>query len=449
MAMMLKLTSFVAILAILADASPQPKNGVFAQTEAIPLAEHEPILAQTFNHNQQRHGLRSSHSISLTRFSQANKREKEHLKSRHIEMRAGSYALSSVMHKTCYYGKIKVGHPPQILTVVFDTGSGNLIIPSTKCQDRACTMHKQFEATNSRTALNIQADGTEVGDGSGRDQLTVTFGTGEITGIFLRDEVCIGNLCSKMDFVGSTHETAEPFSSFSFDGVLGLALPEMTQGKGFSLMDNLVSDGMLQNPVFSVFLSDSDAEESEITFGNVKRDHMASDMFWVPVSKKSGYWQVHMEDIALNNEQQNLCEDCEVAVDTGTSMLAGPSKVISKLEARVGVKADCSNFHQLPNLGFVLNGRVLNLEPEDYVDNSNLCSVSFMSLDVPPPNGPLFILGDPFLRKFYSAYDREKNMVGFAPAKHSGTPVSKSSALLVALNGPGSLTRKTNFLSKK
>eukprot|EP00933_Yihiella_yeosuensis_P081137 TRINITY_DN94689_c0_g1_i1.p1 TRINITY_DN94689_c0_g1~~TRINITY_DN94689_c0_g1_i1.p1 ORF type:complete len:436 (-),score=83.20 TRINITY_DN94689_c0_g1_i1:141-1448(-) len=429
---------FASAAAIAACASAEPHT-VLTQTEAVPLAAHEPILAQTYDHHQ--HGMRSSHSIAL------KQRTREKYQGSHmLKMRAGSYALSSVMHKTAYYGQIKVGQPAQALTVVFDTGSGNLMIPSTKCHDQACKIHKQFDPDDSTTASNTQADGTKVEPGQPRDQLTVTFGTGEITGIFLKDDVCIGNICAKMNFIGATHETTEPFSSFGFDGVLGLALPEMTQGKGFSLMDNLVDDGMLQHPIFSVFLSDSDAEESEITFGNVKNEHMAADMFWVPVSKKTGYWQVRMEDIALNNEQQNLCEDCEVAVDTGTSMLAGPSDVISKLERLVGAKSDCSNFRKLPDLGFVLHGRVLNLKPEDYIDNSNGCSVSFMSLDVPPPNGPLFILGDPFLRKFYSAYDRSKNMVGFAPAVHAGTPTSQSSALLVSLNGPGAV-RKSRFLS--
>lgn len=90
----------------------------------------------------------------------------------------------------------------------------------------------------------------------------------------------------------------------------------------------------------------------------------------------------------------------------------------------------------------------MNLKPAEYVDNSGgYCSLSLMSLDVPPPNGPLFIFGDPFLRKFYSAYDRHSERVGFAVARHIGIPDEKSQALLVSLNGAGEVSRGKGFLA--
>jgi len=339
-----------------------------------------------------------------------------------------------VVHKTAYYGQVEVGTPKQKFTVVFDTGSGNLMIPSTYCKSHACTMHRRFDRRKSATAEDIEADGTSSRKGASRDQITVTFGTGEISGVFLRDDVCIGNLCTNMHFVAAVSETEDPFASFNFDGVLGLALNPMAQSEEFNLMDHMVKSKSLKSPIFSVFLSDSDMERSEITFGDIKQEHMTTEMFWAPVSKDTGYWQVQIEDITIDNKKQNLCSNCQVAVDTGTSQLAGPTDVINDLSSRLNVKSDCSNYKRLPNLGFVVGDNIMNLEPREYVDKGpDGCEVSLMALDVPPPNGPLFIFGDPFLRKYYTSYDLKNKRVGFSTARHMDLSSDAAASFIVPM----------------
>merc|ERR1719174_21906 len=101
----------------------------------------------------------------------------------------------------------------------------------------------------------------------------------------------------------------------------------------------------------------------------------------------------------------------------------------------LGAKSDCSNYQKLPKLGFQIGNRVLNLKPDDYMDSSTSdCSFSLMALDVPPPKGPLFIFGDPFLRRFVTIFDRTGPRVGFAVAKHSddSTPAAE---LISHING--------------
>lgn len=328
-----------------------------------------------------------------------------------------------------YYGQVSVGSPPQTFLVVFDTGSGNLLLPSKECTDEACSNHKRYDAGLSATSMQVAfadkptqpvaADGT-------RDIVTITFGTGEMSGVYVRDNICMGasNICSKVNFVAATDESDEPFSLVPFDGILGLSLPQMAEGPAFSVLDQLVGAGVLQESLFAVFFG-NDGEESQITFGQYNPDNIMSEIFWAPVTVE-GYWQVQMEDMMIGDEHQAVCtgpRKCQVAVDTGTSLLAGPSEVVHMLIAGLQVAEDCSNFHTLPDLKFVVEGHVLSLSAEDYVTQSaNGCTLGLMSLDIPPPKGPLFIFGDPFLRKYYTVYDRKNVRVGFAVARHKEAP---------------------------
>lgn len=204
--------------------------------------------------------------------------------------------------------------------------------------------------------------------------------------------------------------------------MLGLGRTSIAVGKSFSMMERLTSANSLRQPIFSVFLSDSDQEASEVTFGAYKQEHMASELFWVGVTQSSGYWEVQISDITFDGKPQQICKDCKVAVDTGTSMLAGPTDVIRKLRSKLNVSPSCNNYRSLPKLGFIVGGRVLDLAPKEYVHKvmSEFCWDALMTLDVPPPKGPLFILGIPFLQKYYTVYDHAQGKIGFAVAKHAG-----------------------------
>eukprot|EP00913_Durusdinium_trenchii_P027999 g26250.t1 len=129
-------------------------------------------------------------------------------------------------------------------------------------------------------------------------------------------------------------ETEQPFGLVPFDGIFGLGLPQMSQAPHFNVLDCMIRDKVLKKNLFSVFLAADDKEESEISFGEYKPSRMAGELFWVPVSHP-GYWQVEMQDVTINDQPQELCNGrCQAAVDTGTSLLAGPSDVVGALIQR-------------------------------------------------------------------------------------------------------------------
>merc|ERR1719388_671249 len=122
--------------------------------------------------------------------------------------------------------------------------------------------------------------------------------------------------------------------------------------------------------------------------------------------------------------------------------------MVDKLSDKVGAKGDCSNFAMLPRVGFKLGNKVLNLEPDDYMDKGEGdCSFSLMALDVPPPKGPLFIFGDPFLRRFVTIYDRSGPKVGFAVAKHGGMDSMMANQIISKVGGQAQAGQSTEAAS--
>lgn len=338
-------------------------------------------------------------------------------------LRLQPHSSQKAAHASEYFGTVSIGSPPQDFCVIFDTGSGNLFVPSMQCDDKSCTNHKRFNLSLSSSAVDIaftEKPDEAVGDDGDRDVVNLAYGTGQVSGVIVKDTVCVGRICAQANFVSATEESDEPFNRAINDGILGLGLPQLSENERFNIFGAMIREKRLKANIFSVFLGASDDEESEITFGDFKAEHMVGEIFWAPITKQ-GYWQVGLDDVTIRNEKQKLCTaKCQAIVDTGTSLLAGPSDIMNALIDRLNVASDCSNYDTLPSLGFAVAGSILNLQPEDYVDRSGgECSVSLMTQDTPPPDGPLFIFGDPLLRKYYTVFDSEKLRVGFALARHS------------------------------
>eukprot|EP00927_Polykrikos_kofoidii_P017952 TRINITY_DN18243_c0_g1_i1.p1 TRINITY_DN18243_c0_g1~~TRINITY_DN18243_c0_g1_i1.p1 ORF type:complete len:627 (-),score=79.77 TRINITY_DN18243_c0_g1_i1:32-1798(-) len=375
------------------------------------------------------------------------------------------------LHVSEYYGRVSIGSPPQVFDMVFDTGSGNIVVPTAKCTDEACQQHRRYSSKTSSSAVQLAFDdGTPMGaDQNDRDSTTVTYGTGKLTGEYVRDRICMGDtkdgnsdpvsslasmdqsVCSKVNFLGVIQESRFPFSELPFDGIFGLGLSGLSAGKTFNFVNQLRTDGDIGDPTFAVFLRElSKDEDSEITFGGWLPERLENPddgLQWLPVNhdeaNQKGYWLVTMRDIYIRGQPMGLCDDfsatprCKVAMDTGSSLMMGPPDAVSRLIQSLGV---CSKQMPVIRLEFdAMAGGTFDviLRPEDYAEiDSDRCAVAFQGIELPPSLGPLWVLGQTALRKYYSVYDSKRWRVGIGLARHTSSLRSEARATTPATTLP-------------
>merc|ERR1719313_1602641 len=109
-----------------------------------------------------------------------------------------------------------------------------------------------------------------------------------------------------------------PFARALFDGIMGLGLSQLSEGKPFNVLEAMLESNSVKTAMFSVFLGRTSEEPSEILFGAYRRELMAEEPVWLPVLP-SGFWEVALSGLAINDEHYNY-SSASVVLDTGTSL---------------------------------------------------------------------------------------------------------------------------------
>jgi saccharopepsin len=221
---------------------------------------------------------------------------------------------------TLDFSDISIGTPPQEFKVVLDTGSSNLWVPSSECNSIACYLHSKYDHSSSST---YKKNGSS---------FEIRYGSGELSGFVSQDAFQIGDLKVKnQDFAEATSEPGLAFAFGRFDGIMGLGYNTISVNGIVPPFYNMLDQGLLDEPVFSFYLSDTNDEssESEAMFGGVNTDHYTGKLTKIPLRRKA-YWEVDLDAITFGDDTAEM-DDTGVILDTGTSLIALPSTMAELL----------------------------------------------------------------------------------------------------------------------
>ncbi|KAK8672216.1 hypothetical protein V6N13_110589 [Hibiscus sabdariffa] len=230
------------------------------------------------------------------------------------------------------------GTPPQKFTVIFDTGSSSLWVPSSKYYfSIACYFHSTYKSSRSQT---YKANGRPVG---------IQYGTRSISGFFSEDYVAVGEIVVKnQEFMEAIKEPDLTFLLAKSDGVLGLGFQEILGGNVVHVWYNMVNQGLAKQPAFSFWLNNNPEYDfgGEFVFGGMDPKHIKGEHTYAVVAWKR-CWQFETDDFWIGIITQInhaigalgvVSQECKVVVseyhDKITDMLLAneqPKKIYSKI----------------------------------------------------------------------------------------------------------------------
>lgn len=316
---------------------------------------------------------------------------------------------------TAFFGQIEVGSNNQKFTVIFDTGSSDVWFPSKSCCCNSCPNKSMFDSALSNTYVK-----------NGKFY-TVTYGSGSVEGFWGSDNMNVADLVVKGQRFAEVTNAAGLQSIYpfvEFDGIVGMAWDSISTDGAPTVMTNMIAQGLVPEGVFAFYLAPV-GKESSLTFGGFDASKVeGGQLSWAPLFSAT-YWAVLLDGASVDGHDGVFKSAFAAIIDSGTSLLEGPTEDVVKMMDAIGAAFDPSiGMYTLkdcnkepPAIAFTIAGKKYPLKAQDYIfyaQDQKTCVVGIDMVD----NRPYWILGDVFMTVYFTAFDMTNKRVGFGKAIH-------------------------------
>ncbi|KZT51973.1 acid protease [Calocera cornea HHB12733] len=314
-----------------------------------------------------------------------------------------------------YYGGISLGTPAQQLTVDFDTGSADLWVPTVCVNCDGDLPETYFHTEQSSTYQQTERP------------FEITYGSGEVAGTIAKDTAELSGLRVTSQTLGAVNVVSQQFTNDPSSGILGLAFQGIAQTQAPPIVQQLHQ--ALDQPLFAFFLS-RQTQGAVLTIGSTDTSHYSGDITYTSVTTES-YWEVQSTGSVVNGK--TVGQGFKAAIDTGTTLIYIPTSAATALYAAIpGARSDPDEGSGMyaypcasnPSVGFSFAGspNVYTVDLRDFnlgpASEQDMCVGGVIGMDITDTNDePLAIIGDEFLKSWYSVYSFDGPRVGFAKAK--------------------------------
>ncbi|RSH92180.1 hypothetical protein EHS25_008595 [Saitozyma podzolica] len=288
--------------------------------------------------------------------------------------RAGEVDLTDHNLDASYSGSISIGTPAQTFDIVLDTGSSDLWVGGSTCTS-GCSSMTTFKTSSSSSYVALNSS------------FNIQYGSGSASGTLGQDTVTMGGYSVASQTFATCSTISSGLINSGVSGIMGLSWQALAYSGATPWWITLAQSSSWSSPLFGFHLArwrdvsgatSSESDGGTATFGYL--DVADSSLYsgsitYVSVSSGASYWQIPMDSMTMQGSTISLGGSTTVAIDTGTTLIGGPSSIIAAIYAAIPgseqMTGSYANYYQYPcstsiNFAITFGGFTIQITDADF-----------------------------------------------------------------------------------